>query len=76
MVRWITSWQAMGFIFLLSNVPLANIQTQGEDWNGFPCTVGQGDRTLWTFLNALDDATFIKHVILDHCPIPKNATSL
>jgi hypothetical protein len=70
MVRRIQSWQAMGFIFLLSNLAVSNIQMEGQQWNGFPLTVGKGDRTLGAFLNALNNLnkTSIKDVILDHCP--------
>ena len=51
MLRRITSWQAMGFIYTLS---LKDCLAMVRDWTGFPTEPGPGDRTLITLLRGFD----------------------
>jgi hypothetical protein len=67
-VRRITSWQAMGFIRFLSQVPTDEIQTQGLAWNRFPSCVESGDKTLMAALRLMADPTVIQSLLLDHIP--------
>jgi hypothetical protein len=58
MSRRIISWQATGFIFLLTNIGVDQIHTFASSWNGFPPStgppsIGAGDRTLLIFLQNL-----------------------
>jgi hypothetical protein len=54
----------MGFIYLINNISPEDLSTSGLRWNGFPSTIGTGDRTLMDFLNALDDK--FKQNLLDY----------
>lgn len=55
MVRRITSWQAIGFIFLTKNISTEQLYTFGRNWNRFSSGAGPGDRTLAIFLGSLKD---------------------
>ena len=67
MLRRITSWQAKGFIYLISNISFENLHKFGQNWEGFPPTPGPGDRSLVDFLNIVrQDDKLIQNVILEH----------
>lgn len=56
MVRRIASWQAMGFIFLLAgNISIEQLHAFGSIWDGFPSTLGPGDKTLLDVLSSFSD---------------------
>lgn len=68
MLRRITSWQAMGFMYLIRRIPLHDLHTYGQTWEDFPVTSGPGDRSLVSFLKAIREDNGLKqNVLLDHC---------
>ena len=65
MVRRIQSWQAMGFIYIISNhISLETFPAAALRWDRYR-PIGPGDQSLMDFLNALDDETK-KKLIFDH----------
>jgi hypothetical protein len=72
MVRRISSWQAMGFMFRHKSIYPENLQMFGQNWDGFPSAVGPGDRTLIKFLEALRKDNLEQSLIYDQyvlaCP--------
>jgi hypothetical protein len=65
MARRIASWQAMGFIHFINDILPDSVHSLGLYWDGFPSTVGPGDRTLMYFLNSLNDE-MKRIVVLEH----------
>ena len=55
MARRITSWQALGFIILLKELPIGQLLRFASTWGGFSSTSGPGDKTLKTFLGSIND---------------------
>ena len=56
----------MGFIFLLNNLSIEELQTYAEIWDDFPSVVGPGDRRLYGFLGVLAKDGMKQDVIFNH----------
>ena len=68
----IASWQAKGFMYLITQITLDDFCSRAENLE-FPESAGPGDRSLMDFLNGLDNKT-IHMLLVDHSQA-KDSTS-
>jgi hypothetical protein len=69
-VRRIKSWQAMGFVHILTNIIPTELEDRGRGWEQFPSCDRAGDKTLKDFLRHCHTARpeLIESLILDNIP--------
>jgi len=69
-VRRIKSWQAMGFVHILTNIVPTELEKRGRKWERFPSCDEAGDKTLKDFLRHCHTARpeLLKSLILDNIP--------